>query len=113
MKRLRNVAGLLRGGLALLAVGCAQEGPLSADPAVAARQVHELVPRGTSEMRATRALGDRGFAVSRLSSDQAANHLIIASCTRGDRMWQVGLIMIDARVAAITVNITELGAVSR
>ena len=113
MKRLRNVTGLLLGGLGLLTAGCAQDGPLSADPAVATRQVRELVPRGTAETRATRTLGDRGFAVSRLSSDHAANHLIIASCTRGDRMWQVGLIVIDARVAATTVNITDLGPVSR
>jgi hypothetical protein len=113
MKRLRNVTKLLLGGLGLLAAGCLREGPLSADPAVATRQVSELVPRGTSETRATRVLGDRGFTVSRLSSDQAPNHLIIASCTRDDRMWQVGLIVIDARVAATTVNITDLGPASR
>lgn len=113
MKRLRNVTGLLLVGLGLLTAGCAPEGPLSTDPAVATRQVNYLVPHGTSETRATKALGDRGFAVSRLSSDHAANHLVIATCTRGDRMWQVGLIMIDARVAATTVNITDLGAVSR
>ena len=113
MKGRNGVIGLLLGGMCLLSAGCAPEGPLSPDPAVATRQVNPLVPRGTSETRATKALGDRGFAVSRLSSDHAPSHLIIASCTRGDRMWQVGLIVIDARVAATTVNITDLGPVSR
>ncbi|MBL9211654.1 MAG: hypothetical protein JNL92_14375 [Opitutaceae bacterium] len=112
MKPRHGVLGLLLGGLCLLTAACSMEGPLSADPAVATRQVNQLVPRGSSETRATKALGDRGFALSRLSSDRAANHLVIATCTRGDRMWQVGLIVIDARVAATTVAITDLGAKS-
>jgi len=111
MKHRRKVTGFLLGAACLLAAACGPAaGPLSADPAVAMRQVGELVPRGTSETRASKALGDRGFTVSRLSSDRAANHLVIATCTRGDRMWQVGLIVVDARIAATTVTITDLGA---
>lgn len=113
MKCRRGFLGLLLGAVCLWSAGCAPDGPLSADPAVAKRQVSKLVPHGTSETRATKVLGERGFAVSRLSSDQAANHLIVATCTRGDRMWQVGLIVIDARIAATTVSITDLRAGSR
>lgn len=93
--------------------GCALADPLAPDPHVATRQVEKLIPRGMTEVRAKRLLSDRGFTLSRLSSDRATNHLIIATCARGDHMWQVGLIVIDARVTATSVTFTDFSTVSK
>ena len=94
--------------VAFLAIGCAREGPLSPDQKIALRQVEQLIPRGTSETRARKALGDRGFQLSRLNASEAANHLLLATCTKGDRTWQVGLIIVDAKVAASTVTVLDV-----
>lgn len=93
--------------------GCRRAGPLSPDQKIAAGQVAKLVPPGTTEARARRVLGDRGFTLSRLSSDHATNHLLIATCTREDHMWQVGLIIIDARVAATSVTVSDFSAAAK
>jgi hypothetical protein len=97
----------------VFASGCSRPGPLSPDQKVATRQVGELIPRGTTEARARRVLGDRGFTLSRLSSDHATNHLLIATLTKRDLMWQVGLIVIDARIAATSVTVSDFSAVAK
>jgi len=108
-----SLARLMLPGIAVFAAGCSRAGPFSPDQKVAARQVAELVPRGTTEARARRVLSDRGFTLSRLSSDHASNHLLIATCTKRDLMWQVGLIVIDARIAATSVTVTDFSAESK
>jgi len=108
MTRPFSLVGLVLGCALLLSIGCGRAGPLSPDQAVATRQVGVLVPRGTPEVRARKSLSDRGFALSRLSSDHASNHLTIATYTTDERMWQVGLIIVDERVAATSVTITDL-----
>ena len=113
MKKRLICGGLVLGCALLSAVGCAPADPLAPDPQVAARQVEKLIPRGMSENRAKRLLTDRGFTLSRLSSDHASNHLIIATCTRNNRMWQVGLVIVDAHVAATSVTYTALDASAR
>lgn len=97
----------------VFASGCSRDRSLSPDQKVATRQMGELIPRGTTEVRARRVLGDRGFTLSRLSSDHATNHLLIATLTKGDLMWQVGLIIIDARVAATSVTVSDLRVVPK
>jgi hypothetical protein len=94
--------------VAFFAIGCAREGPLSHDQRIALRQVDQLVPRGTSETRAKKALSDRGFQLVRLNAGEAANHLLIATRTKGDRTWQVGLIIVDAKVAGSTVTVLDV-----
>jgi hypothetical protein len=107
------LAGLMLHVIVLFTTGCGRTTPLSPDQKVAAREVAKLVPPGTTEARARRVLGDRGFTLSRLSTDHATNHLIIATYTKGDLMWQVGLIIVDARVAATSVTVTDFSVVSR
>jgi hypothetical protein len=89
---------------------CARETTLSADPAIATRQVNQLIPRGTSESRAMKVLSARGFQLSRPSTDQALNHLIIGSYARDDWYWQVGVVIVDAKVAATSVRISDTRA---
>jgi hypothetical protein len=107
------LAALMLPGIVGGTAGCSRAGPLSPDQKVATRQMTELVPRGTTEARARRALRDRGFALSRLSSDHATNHLIIATYTKGDLAWQVGLIIVDAKVAATSVTVTDYSVVDK
>lgn len=107
------LAGLMLPGIVVGTAGCRRSGPLAPDQKVAAGQVAKLISPGTTEVRARRVLGDRGFTLSRLSSDHATNHLLVATCTREDLMWQVGLIIIDARVAATSVTISDLSVVSK
>ena len=94
-------------GVAVLAFGCERKGPLSHDERTALHQTHQLVPRGASERRARKALADRGFALSRLDAGSSSNHLLVATCTRGDTTWQVGLVIVDDKVAATSVTITK------
>ena len=98
-------------GLALLcASACTRVEPLSRDQRIATRQIAEAIPKGASEGRATKTLTDRGFTLSRLSSEQGANHLVVATFTTKDTMWQVGLVLVEAKVAATTVTVTDLNA---
>ncbi len=97
----------------VLAGGCARPGPFSEDPAVAARQVEKVLPRGLSEKRAREALSLRGFTLSRLSTDRAANHLLVATSVHEERMWQVGVVMVNAHVAGTSVTITDLRSPAR
>lgn len=113
MKKRLSCAGLVLGWVLLSPAGCAPADPFAPDPHVAARQVEKLIPRGMTDVQAKSRLSDRGFTLSRLSSDHATNHLIIATCTRGDHMWQVGLIVIDARVTATSVTVTDFSNVSK
>jgi hypothetical protein len=87
--------------------GCVEDGPLSTDPNVAARQTHQLIPKGTPESRAKRVLGSKGFTLSRLNSDSKVNHLLVATCTRPDHTWLVGVVFIDGRSVACSVAVTE------
>lgn len=110
LPRVPCLVGLMLHVVVLFTAGCGRAGPLSPDQKVAARQMEQLIPRGTTEARARRVLGDRGFTLSRLSTDHATNHLLIATSTKGDLMWQVGLIIVDARVAASSVTVTDYSA---
>lgn len=94
-------------GAVLLLVACAKEGPFSTDQTIATRQMNELIPKGTSESRAMKSLSARGFQLSRPSTDQAPNHLIIGSCAKDDFFWQVGLVIVDAKVAATSVKVSD------
>ena len=98
---------------ALLLSACAREGPFSTNEAIAMRQVSQLIPRGTSESRAMKALSARGFQLSRPSGDQAPNHLIVGSYAKDDFFWQVGLVIVDAKVAATSVKVTDTRVLSK
>ena len=100
--------GLLTVGGILVLCGCAREGPLATDPAVATRQASELIPKGTSEARAKALLIERGFELSRLNSDDAENHLIVGMCTRQEHTWLVGVVVVRGRVVACSVTVTKL-----
>ena len=89
------------------ALGCEPRAPFSTDPATATRQLHRLIVVGMTEARAQAALEARGFTLARLSSDTARNHLLVATCTRNQATWQVGLVIVDGRVAATTVNVLK------
>ena len=97
----------------IIASGCTREDPLSRDQTVALREVHTLIPRWTSEARANKALGDRGFHLARLSHDQPTNHLLLATKTKGDITWQIGLVIVDNKVAAISVTILDAGVLPK
>ncbi len=84
--------------------GCLSEGPLSVDHRIATRQVAALIPNGTSEFSAKKALSDRGFQLSRLSSDVAGSNVTIGTYTKNQKLWQVGLIFVDGKVVASTVQ---------
>jgi hypothetical protein len=86
---------------------CEREGPLSADPKIATREVTAWCPKGTSEAQAKKILRRRGFQLARLESDPAVNHLLIATCTRKNHTWLVGVVIVDAHVAACSVSVTN------
>jgi hypothetical protein len=92
---------------------CVRSGPLSPDEKTAARQITVLLPKGTSESRALRTLVDHGFSLSRLSSDAAANHLLVGSQLKGTTFWQVGIVIVDAKVESTTVKVTDVGPGSK
>ena len=94
-------------GAVVFLVACARQGPFSADQSMATREVNELIPKGTSEAQAMKRLSARGFQLSRHSTDQAPNHLIVGSCAKDDFFWQVGLVVIDAKVAATGVKVSD------
>jgi hypothetical protein len=60
-----------------------------------------------TEATATAALRGRGFTFSRLSTDRAPNHLLIATGVAGDRVWQVGVIVVNGEVVATSVTVTD------
>jgi hypothetical protein len=107
MSRPRHLARVLLVASIVFAVGCTPPAPFSRDPTIATRQVSKLIPKGTPEALATSKLRERGFQLSRLSSDAATNHLLIGTCTRGEVTWQVGLVIIEHKVAASTVTILK------
>src|SRR5688572_15652220 len=104
--RLPIVRLLLAGG-ALLFASCARQGPLSINPTIATRQASELLPKGTTEARATTILRARGFHVSRLHDDIAVNHLLVGTCTHENHTWLVGVVIIKGRVAACSVTVNR------
>jgi hypothetical protein len=95
MKLWPGILGRSLACVVLAASGCRPADPLSTNPEVAVRQVRALTPKGTSENAAKKAFTARGFVVSRLSSDEALNHLVIATYSNATNMWQVGMIIID------------------
>lgn len=97
-------------GLCLLLAfaGCGRNAPLSADPKVATREVNEAVPLGASEARARKTFSDRGFTFSALATEAAAGRLIIGTYTTTETMSQVGFIIVNDKVAARTVAVTDL-----
>ena len=99
--------------VAAIVTGCVRAGPLAPDEKTAARQLKELLPKGTSEARAVKVLVAHGFNLSRLSSDAPANHLVVGSHVSGSTFWQVGVVIIDAKVASTTVTITNLASASK
>ena len=88
-------------------VACDRRGPFSSDPKVASHQASRLIPNGTSEARARKILQERGFHLSRLDSEPAANHLLVGTFTQRKHTWMVGVIIIDERVVACSVTVTE------
>ena len=86
---------------------CEREGPFSTDPKIAGQQARRLLPNGTSEAHAKKVLQVRGFHLSRLDSDPAANHLLVGTFTQRKYTWLVGVIIIDERVVACSVTVTE------
>jgi hypothetical protein len=112
MNRSRAIAGVLVLGCALVAGACAQREPFSADQKTALRQLERLVPVGTPEAHAKRLLGDRGFKFSQLESASAANsnYLLVATCSVEGRIWQVGVVVVDRKVAATSTTISMLDA---
>lgn len=97
---------LLTVGLFAL-VGCDREGPFSVDPKIATHQASRLIPRGTSEARAKQILQQRGFHLSQLDADPAANHLLVGTLAQRKHTWLVGIVIVDGRVVACSVTITE------
>ena len=97
----------------LIASGCTREVSFSREQRVAIRQVDTLIPRGTSETRAKKALSDRGFHLSRLKPEQETNHLLLATHTKGDITWQIGLVIVDGKVAATSVTILDAATLSK
>lgn len=87
---------------------CSRNDPLSTDPRIATRQVNDVVPLGTSEMRARRLFSERGFQFSALGSESAENRLIVGTYTTQNTMWQVGFIIVQEKVAARSVAVTDL-----
>lgn len=108
---MRRVSFSLRlvvlGGLIGLS-GCSRKDPLSSDPKIATRQVNGVVPLGTSATSARRLFSDRGFQFSGLGGEATANSLIVGTYTTPETMWQVGFIIVDDKVAARTVGVTDL-----
>jgi hypothetical protein len=92
---------------ALLWNGCAREAPFSADTETATRQANKLLPKGTSEAHATALLKEKGFQLSRLSSEAAADHLLVATHTAQNKTWLVGVIIVNRKVVACSVTISE------
>jgi hypothetical protein len=87
--------------------GCAERGPLSTDPKIATREVTEHLPPGASESRARTFLTRRGFQLSSLSPDATDTRLIIGTFSTKHHTWQVGLIIINDKVAARTVTVLD------
>ena len=87
--------------------GCDREGPFSIDPKIATHQASRLIPNGTSEARAKKILQRRGFHLSQLDSNPAANHLLVGTLTQRKHTWLVGVVIIDERVVACSVTVTE------
>lgn len=52
-------------------------------------------------------LKGRGFQLSRLSTDHAHNHVVVGSASQDGHFWQVGVVIVNDRVAATTVKITD------
>ena len=105
MRSLRAARLLLAVGLFWLAA-CEREGPFSTDPKIAGQQASRLLPNGTPEARAKKILQQRGFHLSQLDSDPAANHLLVGTLTQRNHTWLVGVVIIDERVAARSVTVT-------
>jgi type IV pilus biogenesis protein CpaD/CtpE len=93
-----------------ICTGCSQQEPFSKEEKVAARQLSELLPKGTPEHRATKILSDRGFSLSRLSADAAADHLVLASRVVNTTYWQLGIVIVKGKVASTTVKVSDVGA---
>jgi|SRR5687767_7326842 hypothetical protein len=96
--------------VAAICAGCSQQEPFSRDEKVAARQLSELLPKGTPEHRATKILSERGFSLSRLTADVAADHLVLASRVVNTTYWQAGVVIVKGKVASTTVKISDVGA---
>lgn len=108
MRRLLHLSRLVLVGSLLALSACSPKTPLSMDPKVATRQVNDAVPLGTSEARARKIFTDRGFEFAALGSEASANRLIVGTHTTPTTMWQVGFIIVNDRVAARTVAVTDL-----
>jgi hypothetical protein len=85
--------------------GCAREGSFSPDPKIATRQANELMPVGTSEASARKRLTERGFELYRMPSEKAESFLLIATQTRNKQVWQLGVVIVEGRVAGCSANV--------
>lgn len=98
---------LMLAAVAVGLTGCARKGPLSHDLRIATRQINQLLPHGTSEARARKALADRGFHLSRLNAEAGPNYLLVASYYQDNEVWQVGVVIVAAKVAATSVTVPD------
>lgn len=87
--------------------GCTERGPLSVDPKIATREVTEHLPQGASAARAKAFLSSRGFQLSSLNPEAAATRLIIGTYSTKSHTWQVGLIILNGKIAARTVTVLD------
>ncbi len=87
--------------------GCTERDPLSTDPKNATREVTEHLPQGASAARAKAFLSSRGFQLSSLNPEATATQLIIGTYSTKRHTWQVGLIIINEKVAARTVTVLD------
>lgn len=93
--------------------GCSERGPLSTDPKIATREVTEHLPQGASESRAKAFLTRRGFQLSSLNPEATDTRLIIGTYSTKSHTWQVGLIIMNEKVAARTVTVLDTTGESR
>lgn len=105
--RFSRLVVLLLAAVAVGLTGCARRGPLSHDLRIATRQINQLLPQGTSEARARKALADRGFHLSRLSAETGPNYLLVASYYQDNEVWQVSVVIVAGKVAATSVTVPD------
>jgi hypothetical protein len=88
--------------------GCVPEPtPLSTDPVVATRELHALVPKGTSVVRTRKILTAKGFTLSRMEPTASENHLLVATSHKQNHTWIAGIVIVDGRVVAMSVSVTK------
>jgi hypothetical protein len=106
--RQRYLLPLLLACGSLWIAGCMREqAVLSSDAEAATRQINRLVPKGTPVARAKKILANKGFTLSRMESAASENHLLVATYYKQNHTWVAGFVIVDGRVIATSVSVTE------